>query len=122
MRRGCGAGLGALAAGEEGGESVRGALALSDFDEGADEIADHFVEEAIAFELEAEAAGLFDEFKAAEGADGIVGGGSFVGGVGEDGEVVSAEEVGNGGMEMRKVEGAVERGAVEARCWVYFAD
>lgn len=115
MGRGGGAGLFPIAGGEERGEGMGGALAFGDFEEGASEIADHFVEESVAFEFEAEAIFFFDEVEAMEGADGIVGGGAFVGGVGEGGEVVGAEEALGGGAEGVEVEGAEEGSAVEAR-------
>ncbi len=113
MGWGGGSGGAAVAGGEDGWDGVGGDAAGSDLDEGADEVADHVVKEAVAGDFIEEEVVLLAPGGVVESA-GVcrwwgwigLGAGCEVGvSGGEGGEVVSAEDVGGGLLE----EGEVER-------------
>src|SRR5579863_3130613 len=66
------AGGGAVGLGEHGFDFAGGEFAGADLDEGADNAAAHFVEEAFALDVEGEVVAGFFEVAAGEGADGIL--------------------------------------------------
>lgn len=77
--------------------------------EGADDHADHFVEEAIAFEGERDQFAVLVEVSAVDGAHFIGGGVLFSAAIGaEGGEVVGADEDAGSFVEQRGAEAAVE--------------
>src|SRR5262245_23927354 len=59
LRRGGHSGLGAVAEGEDFGGPVRRLLTFADLDQGADDVADHVIEEAVGFNFDDDPVGEF---------------------------------------------------------------
>lgn len=95
MRRSAHAGSGAVGFGEHGFDIVRGEFSSADLDEGTDDAAAHFVEEAVAFDVEGNALAGFFKIATGEGAHGVI---DLVAMIGREGaEIVFAHEHFRGG-------------------------
>ena len=96
------AGGGAVGFGEHGFDVVRGKVGAADLDEGADDAATHFVQEAAAFDEEGDGLAGFFKIATGEGADGVLDLVTMVGG--EGAEIVSAHKHLGGGAHGCEIE------------------